>query len=180
MTTKMMAIAVAAFALMGSAAQAAVVAQCSTSDIVSPVAVDCRGFFAGQLLGGNPGDIAAQKAALLQLGFNWDGLNFGSLENHSGLSGAHSLVTSQLLFGDTYIGMHFGGGQGGPGNATAFYKLDAGSGTHDLSWVYNASSDVIIYSTGTPGVPEPATWALMISGFGLAGAALRRRRVLAA
>lgn len=30
-------------------------------------------------------------------------------------------------------------------------------------------------TTGT-GVPEPATWALMLAGFGLAGAALRRRR----
>ena len=30
------------------------------------------------------------------------------------------------------------------------------------------------------GVPEPATWALMISGFGMAGVMLRRRRALAA
>jgi hypothetical protein len=30
---------------------------------------------------------------------------------------------------------------------------------------------------GTGGVPEPASWALMIGGFGLAGAALRRRRL---
>ena len=29
-------------------------------------------------------------------------------------------------------------------------------------------------------VPEPATWALMIAGFGLAGASLRRRRAVAA
>jgi hypothetical protein len=30
------------------------------------------------------------------------------------------------------------------------------------------------------GVPEPATWGLMIGGFGLAGVALRRRRAVAA
>ena len=30
----------------------------------------------------------------------------------------------------------------------------------------------------TGGVPEPAAWALMIAGFGLAGAAMRRRRAL--
>ncbi|TAJ74893.1 MAG: PEP-CTERM sorting domain-containing protein [Phenylobacterium sp.] len=29
-------------------------------------------------------------------------------------------------------------------------------------------------------VPEPATWALMIGGFGMAGATLRRRRAVAA
>ena len=32
----------------------------------------------------------------------------------------------------------------------------------------------------TTGVPEPAAWALMIAGFGLAGAAMRRRRPIAA
>ena len=35
--------------------------------------------------------------------------------------------------------------------------------------------------SGEPtGVPEPATWAMLIAGFGLAGAALRQRRALAA
>ncbi|MGL6042414.1 MAG: PEPxxWA-CTERM sorting domain-containing protein [Sandaracinobacteroides sp.] len=33
----------------------------------------------------------------------------------------------------------------------------------------------INYPLGAPAVPEPSSWALMIAGFGLAGAALRRR-----
>jgi hypothetical protein len=41
----------------------------------------------------------------------------------------------------------------------------------------------ITYNTGyvtvPTAVPEPATWAMMIAGFGLAGAALRRRRAAA-
>jgi hypothetical protein len=28
-------------------------------------------------------------------------------------------------------------------------------------------------------IPEPASWALLIAGFGLTGAAMRRRRALA-
>lgn len=36
----------------------------------------------------------------------------------------------------------------------------------------------VIASAG--GVPEPATWALMITGFGMAGSALRRRRTAVA
>ena len=31
-----------------------------------------------------------------------------------------------------------------------------------------------------PGVPEPTTWAMLIAGFGLVGATLRRRRMAAA
>jgi hypothetical protein len=40
-------------------------------------------------------------------------------------------------------------------------------------------SDVAFSIQGTSGAPEPAGWALMIGGFGLAGAALRRRRTAA-
>jgi hypothetical protein len=34
-------------------------------------------------------------------------------------------------------------------------------------------------STPGPGIPEPAEWALLLAGFGMAGAALRRRRAMA-
>lgn len=34
---------------------------------------------------------------------------------------------------------------------------------------------LVLYSEATTGVPEPATWAMFIAGFGLVGAAARRR-----
>jgi hypothetical protein len=39
------------------------------------------------------------------------------------------------------------------------------------------TDNFVLDAAATPGgVPEPATWALMLTGFGLAGSALRRRR----
>ncbi|MEW5685191.1 MAG: PEPxxWA-CTERM sorting domain-containing protein [Pseudomonadota bacterium] len=40
--------------------------------------------------------------------------------------------------------------------------------------------DNVSLRSATAAVPEPATWALMITGFGLAGGVMRRRRALAA
>ena len=68
------------------------------------------------------------------------------------------------------------------------YFFDAG--TFAANGAY-ATNDVIRDHRGTltvsgfaepatGGVPEPATWALMIAGFGLAGASLRRRGAVAA
>ena len=37
-------------------------------------------------------------------------------------------------------------------------------------------SNAAIYTTGAPPVPEPATWAMMLFGFAIAGYALRRNR----
>lgn len=46
---------------------------------------------------------------------------------------------------------------------------------------YDVGLDKVgIAAISTGGVPEPATWALMLGGFGLMGAALRRRRTAVA
>lgn len=44
----------------------------------------------------------------------------------------------------------------------------------------NFEFDTVVAVPLAGGVPEPTTWSLMLSGFGLAGAALRRRRHVAA
>jgi hypothetical protein len=161
--------AAAATCLLSSSAFAAT--PCSNLDL-TPNAIDCSGFYDGNIL--NDAHIDEQKAALLDLGFVWDGTTI--IQTISPLNGSMVVDFDQLLVGVSFIAMHFGNGQGGPGNATAFYKIDAGSGIDKINLVYNASSNAVLYSTGTtPGVPEPATWAMMITGFGLVGVAMRRR-----
>jgi len=60
------------------------------------------------------------------------------------------------------------------GSGLNFPTVDTGGG-----YGTNGIPEVNFSSTGI-GVPEPATWALMIGGFGLAGASLRRRKAVAA
>lgn len=66
-------------------------------------------------------------------------------------------------------------------DATDFFGFDISAYGHDDT--LTGASRFVNYAYKddglTGGVPEPATWALMIAGFGLAGAGLRRRRVTA-
>ena len=55
--------------------------------------------------------------------------------------------------------------------------IDATGNRRNGNWAF----DVLGVETATMGgVPEPTSWALMIGGFGMAGGALRRRRVTVA
>ncbi|MGQ5701399.1 PEPxxWA-CTERM sorting domain-containing protein [Sandaracinobacteroides sp. A072] len=63
----------------------------------------------------------------------------------------------------TAVGVNFAG--------TA-YSIDFGGTANQTGF------DDITFGSATPGgVPEPATWAMLITGFGLVGFAARRRRV---
>jgi hypothetical protein len=67
----------------------------------------------------------------------------------------------------------------GPGSTVYYFALNALStvGSYD-SQVFGDLQAAHLTVSFTPdgGVPEPASWALMLGGFGLIGAALRGRR----
>lgn len=172
MKTSLSLLAAAAAGLMTLTSQAATV--CSVTDI-SPQASACAGFYNGNILNNNAANVQAQKDALASLGLAWDG-NFNATEKLSGLNGNHTVDFATLLNGTTYVGMHFGNGQGGPGQATAFYRFDAGTDLDTFTLAYNASSNVVLYATGIPAVPEPGTYAMLLAGLGFIGLTLRRSR----
>jgi PEP-CTERM motif len=164
-----------------------VVIACSAGNI-SPAASDCSGFYAGNLLGGANDKVAAQAGGLSEVGFTWD-QNWSAVNKIDSLGGATSVnfLTSfgKKVFGETIIGIHFGGGAWPrnirpDGGATAFYKFDAGkSGLESIDLNLSSSSGFVLYSTEGGVVPEPATWAMLIAGFGLVGSVMRRRRGVA-
>lgn len=159
---------------------------CGQSDFVAPgpVVLACVGFRDGNLLNDKPANLTTDQQILKSLGYDgWDGKITDVAASVSNLNGSKTLDFGVTLTGKSIFGIHYGGGQGGPGSqSTAFYVLDAAQGINQLHLKYNASSNAVLFVTGLPfhvgAVPEPATWATMIMGFGLVGAQMRRRRGL--
>ena len=167
------ALAAAAFAASPTYA-ADIVTDCSAIglDDIIPNADACVGYYDKNALKSSAGGFASddEVAALGLLGLT------GDIKVLEKINGSGDFV--QLLNGITYIGVHYGRGNGPvdvPGGVTAFYRFDAGVNLDEITFTPGSISSVSLYSTG-PAVPEPATWAMMIGGFGLLGAAARRRR----
>ena len=58
-------------------------------------------------------------------------------------------------------------------DCSGYFSVD---GTHPIAPIQAALYRAVAHDLGIGTVPEPASWALMVAGFGLVGAAVRRRR----
>jgi hypothetical protein len=88
------------------------------------------------------------------------------------LSGVQSLTTAVGFFGTTpFSPVEVSFNVTHAGSGVFFFGSTSADGVGPLLDNVSISID---------GVPEPASWGLMIAGFGLAGAALRRRRAAVA
>lgn len=160
--------------------------QCDVT-LMNPDALDCTGYFSKNLINGN--DITEQQDAIEDLdgSFVWDGnWNDPNLIKINSDDGDDPIDFGVTLFGLTIIGAHWGNVPGAPqtkgqGNVSAFYLFDFGTDGGKITLADTRGwSNAVLYTTGNPppppGVPEPATWAMMLMGFGAAGTAIRRSR----
>ena len=167
-----------------------VFAPCNNPSIAQG-AEDCAGYYAGNLF--NNANLAQQQAAIATLDYN--GMNYPytgtwqELENNGQViyslsgSGNNELNFSQTLYGVTIVGAHFGASLlGQQQNVSVFWLFDFGNEGAD-SVVLNddlqgfniqAFSNGTLYLTGTPSVPEPGTWLMLLLGFAGIGFTLRR------
>jgi len=152
---------------------------CDTA-IFNPDAIACTGYFEGNLINGSPADITNAQQAIADLpgDVSWDG-NWANVEPTviDTLLNGNVLDFGMTLYGLTVIGAHFGNVDGDAGNVTGFWLFDFGTeGASSIILDHpQGFSNAAIYVSETA-VPEPATWAMMLFGFGLAGYAMRRKR----
>jgi hypothetical protein len=80
--------------------------------------------------------------------------------------------------GEPYAFLNFFGRNGTTFDRIQFFQDPAAGGYESDNHTVGVWSSI----TGDPlgGVPEPSSWAMLIAGFGLVGASMRRRRVAAA
>src|SRR5437763_6303279 len=145
----------------------------------NPDATACAGAYAGNLLNNN--NIANINLALDALvGGNYPDVVWSALDPTKALVSGNgddptgTITFQQALSGNVIIGAHFGDANTGLGDRTIFYLFNLAPGTTSLALNTQGFSDAVIIPASA--VPEPATWAMMLLGFGAIGLAFRRRK----
>lgn len=118
---------------------------------------------------------------------------FGSISEISFLWGSiddYNTIDFLDINGDVIDGYTFHGGSPGiapaDGNQTdansnrvVTFKIDGDSSTRLASLRFTSGQNAFEFDNlNVAAVPEPATWAMMIAGFGLVGGAMRRRSTM--
>ncbi len=149
---------------------------CATGPLAPP-ANSCAGYYSQNAFNNSDTDIDRQQDAIdLLLGegnytVDWNALVDAGLVVTS-LTELNNLLTG--AGGQVLIGLHWGNVPGAYGNVSGFYLWDdAAPGSIHLTDT-QGWSNAVLYRVAA--VPEPATWALMLFGFGAVGFAVRRSR----
>ena len=163
---------------MPASAALTVVAPCDATR-PDPNAIDCGGYYDGNLNSNSPTAEADLQQALDDLlGAGVIDYEFTAVEGTKDFFDAAGgiLTFDEALFGTQVFSLHFGGAGEFANDVTVLYLFDFGTegGTSVNLNQDGFSNGIIITPPG--GVPEPATWGMMLLGFGAAGTALRRSR----
>jgi hypothetical protein len=103
--------------------------------------------------------------------FDW-----GSIDTYNSLTVVSTAGSIVFVPGGNFPNMA-NGNQSAPGTNGRFTVRGSTAGETFLSMTLASSSNSFeIDNLATGVIPEPATWAMLITGFGLVGAAMRRQR----
>jgi hypothetical protein len=173
--------AIAAAALLAASPAAAAVCTGTAGALpyqTDPTYVDCEAY-AGNVNGG--AFIDQINAGFDAVGYAGPDLTWDPLEDTKdffSIINGDTLVFDEALIGVNFIAVHFGsaGGGGGAFNQTLFFQFNFAEATTQVDLNRLGYSNAIGAFSTPPEVPEPATWAMMLMGFGAAGYSMRRRR----